>query len=117
MLRSMRALWSFAPLLLVLFQACSPSTKVVQSWRDPNTTIEQGHYKKLLCIALVKDETNRRVAEDKLVTLMPGHAVQSYTYIGTLPDTLDRQKTNARLSADGFDGILIMRLSRQEKEL
>ena len=66
----------------IFFSSCSPSTKVVQSWRDPNTTIEQGHYKKLLCIALVKDETNRRVAEDKLVALMPGRAVQSYSYLG-----------------------------------
>jgi hypothetical protein len=101
----------------VLFTACGSSTKVVSSWRDPETTIQQGHYKKMLCIALVKDETNRRVAEDKLATLLPGKAVESYRYLGTLPDSVDSQAMEARLRNDGIDGIVIMRLAKQEKEV
>lgn len=113
----MRFSWSFALSTLLLLGACAPSTKVVQSWRDPNTTIQQGHYKKLLCIALVKDEVNRRAAEDKLVSMMPGRAVQSYNYLGALPDTMDRQRFSTHLAASGFDGVVIMRLARKEKDV
>lgn len=104
-------------IVCMLAYACGSSTKVVSSWRDPETTIERGHYKKMLCIALVKDETNRRVAEDKLASLLPGSAVESYRYLGTLPDSVDSQAMEARLRNDGFDGIVIMRLAKQEKEV
>lgn len=101
---------------LLLF-SCAPSTKVVQSWRDPNTTIKAGQYRKLLCIALVKDESNRRVAEDKLASMMPGRVVQSYSYLGALPDTIDKHRFTQHLASEGFDGVVIMRLARREKDV
>jgi hypothetical protein len=90
---------------------------VVSSWSDPGTKIERGQYKKVLCMALVQNEANRRVAEDKLASLMPGRAVQSYTWFNVLPDSIDKQRTGDALRASGFDGVLIMRLVRKEKDV
>lgn len=69
----------------------------------------------MLCIALVKDESSRRVAEDKMASLTANQGVPSYRYLGPLPDSLSA--SDERLSADGFDGVVIMRLVRREKDV
>lgn len=68
-------------------------------------------------MVMLMDESNRRVAEDKLVSLMRTKAVQSYSYLGELPQNIDGTRLAEAMKADGYDAILIMRLAKQEKEV
>ncbi len=102
---------------MIFLMACGSTTRVVQSWSDPGTTVVKGQYKKVFCMALLQDESSRRAAEDKLASLMPGRAVQSYKWFNVLPDSIDKQQTGDALRADNYDGVLIMRLARKEKDV
>ena len=96
--------------------SCGSGTKVVQSWRDPAVTAEEGSIKKMLVIALLRDEATRRIAEDEIVAQLQGRAVSSYLYLGPLPTELDMQPFMERLRTDGFDGLMIMRLAEVETQ-
>ncbi|MFN3874818.1 MAG: hypothetical protein ACK4L7_02760 [Flavobacteriales bacterium] len=101
---------------LSLLAACAPSTKVVQSWREPSVTITEGAYNKVLVIGLIKDEATRRSAEDRMAALMKGHGVASYSYLGPDPEVINEPAMNQRMRNDGIDGVLIMRLLDRSRE-
>ena len=58
--------------------ACGPSTEIVKTWQEPNVTLSQSTAGKTLVMAMVKDETSRRVIEDQLVKRIGSNAVASY---------------------------------------
>jgi ABC-type uncharacterized transport system auxiliary subunit len=60
---------------------CGPSTEIVKTWQEPTATLTRSPDNKALVIAMVKDETSRRVIEDQLVKRMNGNAVASYTLL------------------------------------
>ena len=96
--------------------SCS-STEIVSSWKDPATTISANQVDKILFIALVKDESYRRVVEDKLVALSNGKGIASYTFItGNNLTKTDKAAITQRLKADGTDLIVIMRLLDVKEE-
>ena len=107
-------------LLMSLFGflvACSPSTQITKSWTDPAwTASDTALYKKVLVVAPLKDESSRRIAEDKLVaSIKKVVAVQSYGYLK--PTDTDQNALEERLKKDGFDGIILMRLADVDKSL
>ena len=58
-------------LMLLLFVvtvvfSCSPSTEIVKTWKEPGATVTPGPTNKVLVVAMVKDETSRRLIEDQL---------------------------------------------------
>ena len=63
-----------------LMIGCSPSTQIVKSWQEPNTTIQASALNKILVMAIVKDESSCRVIEDQLVKRIDSNAVDSYTW-------------------------------------
>jgi len=98
----------------ILFIACGPSTKIEKTWTDPSFTSGSQTFHKVLVMGLLKDESTRRIAEDKMVASMKGvTAVQSYTYLQA-GDTV-RSAIEERLRKDGFDGVVIMHLSNVDK--
>jgi hypothetical protein len=100
----------FAIIALGFLVSCT-STEIVSSWKDPATTISANQIDKILFIALVKNETYRRVVEDKLVALSKGKGVASYTFVtGSNLSKTDKETITQRLKADGVDLIVIMRL-------
>jgi hypothetical protein len=103
--------------LISLVVACSPSTKITKSWTDPSW--KQGSpvpFKKVLVVAPLKDETSRRIAEDKIVAnIRKVTAVASYNYIQ--PADTAQNKLDEKLNKDGFDGIIIMRLTNVNKSV
>ncbi len=103
----------FLPALLLL-AACS-STSIVSSWKDANSKIDPEHLNKVMVIALIKDETLRRVAEDKMATFNKAFQV-SYNEFSSkeVMDNEDRCRTI--LKDQGFDGIITMRLADKQKE-
>lgn len=105
----------FLPLLSLIFlAACGPSTKIEKTWTDPSFTPGNVNFHKVLCIAQMPDESTRRIAEDKMVAAFQNvTAVPSYTYLqpaDTVTGTVD-----ARLKKDGFDGVVIMKLTAVDK--
>ena len=100
-----------------LLVACSPATQLTKSWSDPS--LAPGMVKpfnKVLVIARIKDVTSNRIAEDKIVKEIKNSAsVQSYSYLQ--PGDTVQAVVDARLKKDGFDGLVVMKLSEVNKTL
>ena len=109
-----RNLYSLS-VLIVLLVACEPSTKIEKTWTDPSfTPASVSNYKKVLVMGLLNDESTRRIAEDKMVATFKNiTAVQSYLYLR--PADTVRNAVEAKLKQDGFDGVVVMRLTNVDK--
>ncbi len=106
--------YAFLFFSIVLFSACGPSTKIEKTWTDPSFTSGSTTFHKVLVIGNLKDESTRRIAEDKMVAAMKTvTGVQSYTYLQA-NDTA-RGSVESRLIKDGFDGVVVMHLSSVDK--
>ncbi len=103
----------FACILLTL--ACSPQTRLAQSWADPSFNAATSKpFTKVLVIAPLKNATAQRISEDKIVaSLKQGTGVQSYVYLQP-SDTIE-EALEIKLKQDGFDGIILMHLKSVEK--
>jgi len=99
-----------------MFYGCM-NTKIVSSWRDPDTTIQKGQYKKVLVLALVQNEGTRRVVEDKLVSYFSGNAVASYKYLTQDDLKADSTTMKVKFNNDGFDGMVTLQLIKADKEV
>jgi hypothetical protein len=95
--------------------ACGPTTKLEKSWTDPSLKTESDiPFKKILVVAATKDESSNRITEDKIVAAIKNaQAVASYTYLK--PGDTDQKAVEEKLKADGFDGLIVMRLKNVEK--
>lgn len=96
--------------------ACGSSTRVVQSWHDPSVTVVDGNYGKVLVIALIKDESTRRIAEDHMEKFMNGHGIPSYKYLGPDQERINDAGMSEKMQKDGIDGVLIMHLANKETQ-
>lgn len=96
--------------LTVFIVACTPTTQLRKSWSDPslaNSPVKP--FKKVFVMVTAKTQENRKIAEDKLVSLIKkGEAVPSYTYV-TPADTSQKELVE-KLIKDGFDGAITMRV-------
>lgn len=96
--------------LSLIIVACSPTTQLRKSWSDPSlakSPVEP--FKKVFIMVNAKNETNRKAAEDQLVSLInKGNAVQSYTYV--TPSDTSQKELVEKLIKDGFDGAITMRV-------
>ena len=92
--------------------ACA-SSPIVSSWRDPSAG--PAKFEKVAAIALVPDEVTRREAEDEMVKqIHRAPAVQGYKLFE--PKELEnRDAVRTKLLANGFDGVVILRLVKAEK--
>ncbi len=99
---------------IALMIACSPATKLEKSWLDPSVTpATLKPFKKVLVVAKLKDESSRRIAEDKIVKQIKAPiGIQSYSYLTA--DATEEQ-LSAKLKSDGFDGVIMMQLKEVEK--
>ena len=92
--------------------ACS-STKITEAWHAPDAG--QLSMKKILAVAMFKNATSRRTAEDALrANITRAEVVPSYTLQQF--DPTDPDKVKVRVNQEGFDGVVAIRLvdSRQE---
>ena len=106
---------------LILFIAvlalsgCGSNTTIVSSWRDPNITVAQEHFKKVLVVALVKDEASRRTAENRIAASNPIFKT-SYQYLNESTKQLTQEQKLKILQDENFDGVITLRLVSKEKE-
>lgn len=92
--------------------SCGPSTKIEKSWQEPGASVTPSATNKVLAIALVKDETSRRVIEDQLVKRLNNNGVASYTIAANATEEVLNQK----ITEGKFTHVLLMRLADVEKE-
>jgi len=106
------------PLSLIgLMYACGPSTKLEKSWADPSFNASMKPFTKVLVIAPLRDQNSQRIAEDKIVSKLKKGVVgvQSYQYLQ--PSDTALVLVESKLTKEGFDGIILMRLTTVEKSL
>src|SRR5262245_13737989 len=99
-------------LVLTILVSCGPSTKIEKSWMEPGASVTPGANNKTLVVAMVKDETSRRVIEDQIAKRIGGGAVSSYTIIPSGGEDALKQK----VTEGNFTHVLLMRLADIEKE-
>lgn len=109
-----KILFMFFLFLSFIYYSCSPSTKIEKTWTDPSFTPSGTPFNKVLVMGLMRDESTRRIAEDKMVAQFKNvTAVPSYQYLQA-SDTV-RSEVEEKLKKDGFDGVVVMRLADVDK--
>lgn len=106
--RSLKSLLLIGSFITMI--SCGPSTRLTKTWTDPSVNSSTFKpFTKVLVIALLKDDTGSRIAEDKLVSqFKPGVAIASYKYLQ--PGDTVQSAVDQKMKADGFDGLLLLRL-------
>lgn len=112
----MKSIFSlFAALIMAsAITSCSPSTKVISSWKDPEAKVDPDHLNKVMVGVLSPQEANRRKAEEQISTYHKSF-VPSYQVLGTQEILLDTAQSKAILKRQGFDGAMLFRLVDKEK--
>lgn len=105
----------FLLFVVVLFYSCGSNTSIVNSWRDPKITVSQENFKKVLVVALVKDEASRRVTENRIASSNEIFKT-SYQYLNEATKDLTKEQKLKILQDENFDGVVTMRLVSKEKE-
>ncbi|NMM48259.1 DUF4136 domain-containing protein [Marinigracilibium pacificum] len=101
--------------LLIFLMGCS-SANIVESWKDPDTTISETEYQKVMIAVLASNEGRRRTAEDFLAQKYP-KLVPSYNVFKGLDEkNIDKEQLKSILTNQGFDAVIIMRLVDVSKE-
>lgn len=100
---------------LLALTACGSNTSIVNSWKDPNVTVAQEHFKKLLVVALLKDEASRRITENRIASSSQIFKT-SYQYLNESTLHLTKEQKLKVLQDENFDGVITLRLVSTEKE-
>jgi hypothetical protein len=104
-------------LVISTITSCSPSTKIEKSWVEPGAKVTPDPQNKVMIIALVKDETSRRVIEDELSKRIKATSVPSYQFLTTeMLKAANEEALNNMVTKEKFTHILLMRLADIEKE-
>ncbi len=103
--------------IAALLTSCGTSVHLVESWRAPEVTVDMQKLNKVLVVAILKTETNRHATEDQLVAMLKGKGVASYNYL--TKELLEEKESEIkeRLSNEGFDAVIIMRLADVDKDV
>ena len=97
--------------------SCSPSTKLEKSWVEPGAKVVPSPDNKVMIIALVKDETSRRVIEDHLAKKIKAASVPSYKFLTTeMLKAASEEALNNLIAQEKCTHVLLMRLADIEKE-
>lgn len=107
----------YAVMLVLLLAGCGTTAVIEKSWRDPEASVDISSLNKVLVVALLKNETYRRSAEDEMVSLLTGKGIASYNYLNK--DVREDQEPALRekLKTQGFDGIVTMKLADVNKDV
>ncbi len=108
-----------AALLMIastLTLSCSSRSELFGTWREPDAS--PGPYRRVVAIALARDESTRRVAEDEFTRRLPKSTVGFKSYeIVPKEDEGDVDKVLAKLRAEGIDGAAVMRLIEENNSV
>jgi hypothetical protein len=94
------------------------SAKMKSTWKNPSATESSLQFTKVLVLVSIKHELIRKVAEDKVVSVIEedgrAKAIPSYTI---LKDTElgDQELAKSKIEGMGFDGAIVMRYAGTEE--
>ncbi len=108
-------IFSFCMIVVVIVLSCN-STRITSSWREPNKEVAINNLNKVLVVALFKNETSRRKAEDEMAGYLKGKGVVSYAYLDKNISSKNEDDIRDKIKIDGFDGAVTMRLIDVDKE-
>lgn len=112
----MSKVWMLAIGFAAVMTSCGPSTRIEQSWAEPNPTARMKDFKRVLVIGFADNETSRRVIETEISRTIGPKAVPSFNYPGVASAGRDGNVVKRTITTDGFDGAVILRLVDKEKE-
>jgi hypothetical protein len=98
--------------LALLLSGCSANTEVMDSWKDPSAGPQR--YNKVLGVFIAQDPSMRRAAEDELAAKV-GNVTPAYSVISNT-DVSDKGRARTVIENQGFDGVVIMRPVKVDKE-
>lgn len=94
---------------IILYASCGSSTSIVSSWKDPDVSPGSENLKKILAIVVTRNETSRRLAEDR--AYRKDHRIfQSYKIFPAMESLSDEAKAQELIRNEGYDGIITFRL-------
>jgi hypothetical protein len=105
----------FLLIAVLALSSCGSNTSIVNSWRDPKVTVAQENFKKVLVVALLKDEASRRITENRIAASNPIFKT-SYEYLNETVKDLTKEQKLKILQDENFDGVITLRLVSTEKE-
>jgi hypothetical protein len=75
-------------------------------------------FQKIFVIGVGKNETNRRLFEDRFAEVLSGHGAVALTSYGSLPDSqrLSEAQVRGAIEGGGYDGVIVSRLLGVEEE-
>jgi hypothetical protein len=112
----MKKITLFVCLIATMMTVACSSTKITNSWREPDKILTISQLNKVLVVALFNNETNRRKAEDQMAGYLKGKGVVSYNYFSDKFNPTNEEAIRESISAASFDGAVTMRLVDVEKE-
>jgi hypothetical protein len=96
------------------------SAKIKSSWKNPAATATSLQFKKILVVAIIKQEFTRKVGEDKAVQIIKAggksDAVPSYEILSA-DDLDDKDQAKAKIEGMGFDGAILMKTAGAEDSI
>jgi hypothetical protein len=99
----------------ILLISCGSNTSIVHSWKEPNSNLTKEKFKKVLVVALIKDEATRRMIENKIAARNPiFHS--SFAFLNEKNLDLSKEERINILNSENFDGAITMRLVSVQKE-
>lgn len=100
----------------LLFLSSCNSTRMVSTWNEPDKEVTIANLSKVLVLAMFRNETGNRRAEDQMVGYLKGKGIVSYNYLNENFNKKDEAAIREVIRNDGFDGAVTMRLIDVEKE-
>ncbi len=107
-------------LSLLFLPDYASSTKIKSSWKNPSATASSLQFKKVLVIAIIKQDFTRKMAEDKAVQIVKSggtaDAIPSYTIFGE-DELKDQEQAKLKIAGMDLDGAIIMRYAGSKDEI
>lgn len=97
--------------------ACGGSTTMEQTWKAPNLVPNNLH--NVVTVYINRDGSMRRTVEDSMAQKLAAEGVRAtpgYSVL-TNDDLKDRDRVKAKLLAQGYDGVVSLRLVSKETQV
>jgi len=111
----------FVKVMVVFFTtcgvlACTPVTKLTETWKAPN--YGGGQIEKVLVIAIAKQAGKRNLFEGEFVKLFNDYGIAAHPSAAILPkDTkINREAVRAAIAGAGIDSVFVMKLIEVKEE-
>lgn len=101
--------------LLILAGCNSTKSTILDTWKEPTTSVAAENFKKVLVVGLIKNELARQRVEDHFKELSPIFRT-SYPFLNK-KSQINQDLLVKLLKSEHFDGVITMRLVDTQKEV